>query len=46
MTRDARCPSAMPPSGPLRVFVVTDTTNYQKAMTDCLRSLLQRIPLK
>jgi hypothetical protein len=34
------------PDGPIRVFVVTDTANYQKAMTDCLRSLLANMPLK
>ncbi|MDM8006857.1 MAG: nucleoside hydrolase [Phycisphaerae bacterium] len=29
------------PDGLIQVFLVTNTTLYQKAMTDCLRSLLQ-----
>lgn len=32
------------PDGPVRAFAVTNTAVYEKAMTDCLRSLLSSMP--
>lgn len=31
------------PDGTIQVFTVTDTANYQKAMTDCLRAILSGV---